>query len=592
MDIYIRRLLWTCGLMACAITAWAQNEQALSHQMKVAIQFYEQGDDLKAMDQFMELVTAGDPSERVMANEYLNRLAYRMNPSATPPPAPAAAMSAPAPVLSPAPVVAVERAAPAPNPDAPATPMATQVEIPPVAAPSPAPSVHPWVETPEPHAAPMPAQTPAAPAATVAEPPLAREAAQKESQARLRLMQENSLQELQACDGLRIVKNESNELRAIGIPSAMLFSTGVSLHKGSGKILDALTRLLYSLGRAQVFILPEGTVIGDAKVLDMRRAMGISSYLLQAGLAAPRVRVNLLTNQVDIPKPLQNFMGILIVFIYDRPMRLAVENSLEDEAGGPPITLGAYPTAFRPDKNESVFIELSISEPPGGLLSWRFQMLPPRSGAAQPAPLQEALGSGPAFHQIGWNGRLHNVGAILPAGRYECVLSATDAKNRTRTLHRWIELLGPAAAKTPVFIKESRTPAKVRIAPKKAKASHRQKPHPKAKAAKSKKVTSAPRAFSIVFQADSHQMTRSGEKTLVAVAAALSAHASEDLILKGYAHSSEPDAETLAQRRAQMVAGLFINKYQVEPKRVQIQSAVSEDVADRRVELRFEAKER
>ncbi len=49
----------------------------------------------------------------------------------------------------------------------------------------------------------------------------------------------------------------------------------------------------------------------------------------------------------------------------------------------------------------------------------------------------------------------------------------------------------------------------------------------------------------------------------------------EDLKIVGYAESSETDAAGLAERRAKMVAGLLVNKYQVEPKKIQVTSEVS-----------------
>ncbi|MCR4296383.1 MAG: hypothetical protein NUW21_12670, partial [Elusimicrobia bacterium] len=52
---------------------------ALSRPMQLAVRFYEQGEDIQAMDRFMEILTKGDPSERSMANEYINLITHRMN---------------------------------------------------------------------------------------------------------------------------------------------------------------------------------------------------------------------------------------------------------------------------------------------------------------------------------------------------------------------------------------------------------------------------------------------------------------------------------------------------------------------------------
>ena len=92
---------------------------------------------------------------------------------------------------------------------------------------------------------------------------------------------------------------------------------------------------------------------------------------------------------------------------------------------------------------EGVILELSAVEPPAGLMSWHFELRRPgRKAGAQPSLAQEVRGAGPVFHQIYWNGRKNYFGEILPSGRYECLLSATDMKNHTRTKHEWITLAG------------------------------------------------------------------------------------------------------------------------------------------------------
>jgi hypothetical protein len=100
---------------------------ALSRPMRLGIRYYEKGEDLQAMDQFMDVLTRGDPAERNMANEYINLITHRMNsgerePSALRPssvrpvetvvePAkPAAAAAAPsAPRASAAPEIVIEK---------------------------------------------------------------------------------------------------------------------------------------------------------------------------------------------------------------------------------------------------------------------------------------------------------------------------------------------------------------------------------------------------------------------------------------------------------------------------------------------------
>jgi outer membrane protein OmpA-like peptidoglycan-associated protein len=445
---------------------------------------------------------------------------------------------------------------------------------------------------------------------------------------------------------------ENGDPQAIGIPSALLFSSGITFNKDAARLVDSLTRLVFSLGSTQVVILPEDAAEGDAKVQDMRRSMGLSASLFSSGIATPRVRVNLLNNQVEIPKPLQDFKGVVILFIYDRPLELVVESSLGEESG-PPISLGVYPQAFRPEEEGGSVIEFSVSDPPAGLVSWKFQLLQPAAAGAGLPALQEGAGGGPVFHQIYWNGRQNYFGSVLPGGRYECVLSATDAKSRTRTLHRWIQLAAsdaPAAAPVPAakaprkaetaespaalsaakaapepaagpaesLLKEDKAPvqsvqikdrpkaAKGRKPPKRSQpgksTAAKAKPHAPARAQAEPAAkpaaeveAAAPAAvagvFMVAFKTGTHQMTPEGEKAMAKMETAAGDEPKKDIELHGFAGSAEPDAAKLAERRAQMIAGLLINKDSIEPKRIQIHSEVSADGEARKVEIRFLGKE-
>jgi outer membrane protein OmpA-like peptidoglycan-associated protein len=279
------------------------------------------------------------------------------------------------------------------------------------------------------------------------------------------------------------------------------------------------------------------------------------------------------------------------------------------------------------------------------------------------------------FHQSFCNGRQNYCGASLPSGRYECVLSALDAKNRQRTLHRWIQVLPDEGetekmlASGPEPVKGSETAIET-VAPRKAAAPAGaapsedigsgdakplvkgvkpakpapaleigSQPKPKAKrkvvsrgvrakkAAKADKgkaakaaepkaadaaaapaPASAPAAdgdaaaepapkaeapaksaapekaaapakpgrYELAFNKNTHQMTAASEKALAKAATDISSYPLETLQVVGHASADETDATALADRRAKMVAGLLINRYQVEPKKIQVTSSAGE----------------
>lgn len=658
-----KRLLVVAVLLgAPAFSAFGQEDEGgvsgLSRPMQVAIRFYERGDDMQAMDRFMEILTKGDPSERSMANEYLNLITHRMNAGGGKAERPAAAKGDVAAEAAAERTLAMNRAA---------APVAAAAAKPGSGAPVMTEGESnarraadlDAIEEPERDARVRRRGVPAAPRGddmSASNKAVMR----KEIRARLRNAQEKSLADLRAIDGVRVVMRENGDPEAIGIPTAALFQSGIAFRRDANRVLDPLTKLVFALGSTQVVILPEGTAVGDAKVLDMRRTMGISAHLFSAGVAPPRVRVNLLNTQVDAPKGLLDFKGVVAVFVYNQPLSLAVESAVGDELG-PPISLGVFPAQFRPARNQGVVIEFSVSDPPAGLVSWKFQLLQPSKDGLELTPLQEVVGGGPVFHQIFWNGRQGYFGSVLPAGRYEAVLTAADTKNRRRTLHRWIQLVDeagaserllsdkePEAPASAVEMKSSDRPgsgvtaepvaafaaqapsadlaggasALVRGIKAVSPAAAVQLPAPGSKAVKSvRRVVSRPvrgrktvradkgrearvsepRAaskpaaarpekpasgrFELSFNKDTHQMNEAANKTLGKAAAAIAVYPLEDLRVVGHAAAEEKDAAALAERRAQMVASLLINRYQVEPKRIRVSSSVSD--AGPKVDLEF-----
>jgi outer membrane protein OmpA-like peptidoglycan-associated protein len=612
--------------------SFGQEDEArvgLSRPMRTAIQFYENGEDGQAMDRFMEILTRGDPSERTMANEYINLLTQRMNGMGTSQATPAMSMGA----------VSVENENKSSDvktrtrAEKPASAKSGEVVTQTTGGPLRLAVNVDALDDPEPTINKPSRSTPLSSKGeqmSSANKALMR----KEIQSRLRTAQDKAIVDLRAIPGIRVVLRGNGDPDAIGIPTSILFQSGISFQRDAVRVLEPLTKLVFSVGSTQILILPEGTAIGDAKVLDMRRTMGISATLYQAGVAPPRVRVNLLNTQVKIPRPLADFKGVVIVFQYDQAMSLAVENAVGDELG-PPISLGVFPSQIRPGRNQGAIVEFSVSDPPAGLVSWKFQLLQPSKDGSELAPLQEVLGGGPVFHQIFWNGKENYFGRPLAPGRYECVLTALDAKNRQRTLHKWIEVLadhdegekilsdapeivtadvkavkkngivenssGPLSAPSDDLqpsdgselvkgVKPARVRASLQVD---AKSSTKQKkkavqlPHKAknkirpnslkaAKPVESESASSRPGSYTLDFGNNTHQMSTYSEKLLAKAASELEHQPLETLDVVGMALSDESDPASLAERRAKMVAGLLINRYQVDPKKLRVSSNIGD----------------
>lgn len=668
-------VLVVVAALACVFAgpSRAQEEESgtsgLSRPMRTAVLFYEKGEDIQAMDRFMEILTKGDPSERSMANEYINLITHRMNAqggkNGTPTAQPGVAVAEP---VNPNVASPIRRADPAGTKAAEQAEMIAEGEAARSARATPR-----FDNLDEESVRPNARKRPAPPKARADDMPAANKALmRKEIRARLRSAVEKSLMDLKSVDGVRVVMRENGDPEAIGIPTPLLFQSGIAFQTGSPRILDPLTKLVFALGTTQAVILPEGTAIGDAKVLDMRRTMGISSHLFNAGVAPPRVRVNLLNTQVDIPKGLLDFKGVVVVFVYNQPLSLVVESAVGDELG-PPISLGVYPPSFRPARGQGVIIEFSVSDPPAGLVSWKFQLLQPTRDGQELAPLQDVVGGGPVFHQIFWNGKQNYFGETLAPGRYECVLTAMDAKNRQRSLHRWISVVddgggekllaadAPAATKVETApavaaaaaasapaalapspdlsgVKEKPLVAGVKAAPKAvelvsradAPRSKRQvvkrpvrgkkagkadkgrearatapkaaaaapAPEPAAEggeeaaaqpAAAEKPAAKGPAktAWALAFDKGTFRLTAESERQLAAAAQAVPAHPLENIKIAGHAAADENDGQALATQRAKMVAGLLVNRYQVDPKRIILDTAGSTTNGGSKVDVAF-----
>ena len=605
------------GFSAPAWAAETDEEEAApraSKQMQMAIKLYEDGNDLDAMDRFMDVLVRGDPSERPLANEYLNMITQRMSMGG--------ALDAKNLAPKPAPAV-VEKATEKPR-SAPRGKSSDEVAM---SIPSPAAL-----------------SRPARPRRIKDEGPSGsdRVLMKREIETRIQDQAKAAVEKLKRYEDIRVQMANSRVPRGIAIPADLLFDSGVQFKKDAAKVLGILSELIFSLGATQVIILPEGAVVGNAKILDMRRTMGISSHFFKAGVAPPRIRVNLLTNQVDIPRELQEFRGILLVFLYNQPLQLSTDSSI-DEQGGPPISLGAQPAAIDPASGDGAIIEFSVVEPPAGLSSWRFQLLGPgeRKGDDM-IILQEVKGSAPVFHQIFWNGRKNYFGEPYAPGQYEAVLTATDLKRRIRKKHLWISVDGPApepekpakpkpgetlvakaspppadltaeeegpadeeeavdkkpaaSAKTP----KGRKAAPAQQAKKKGKtikAAKRAEPEPpkveaeepaspaepEPKPAPKKGVEigakTPPKSsadpnlpqhsnvvnFQVVFVRNTLNMAQDSENTLTRVADTMEMYPRDKIQMVGYAFSSESDPAGLAKKRADFVKDRLTKNYRMDP---------------------------
>ncbi len=553
----------------------AQSAGASSRAMEQAIRLYNNGQDSEAMDRFMDILVKGSPSEKALANEYISKITLRMNsgvPSVKDRGAEPTALSEVA-----APAVETQKAAPLGYPAAAASGDEGQ---------------------------PQPGDDDAA----------QRERATARIAERISAMRRDLLLALGRSRPVQVYMGSDGMPVALTLDPAYFFSGDTSFRPGSENMLSMLSGLLFTLGKANIMILPDGATEGEMKIQSIRKALAIDSYLESRGISKARLNVNLTGSDVQYPSELTNISGIIILFNYDKHPRL--EDSADMTTKGPRVSLGVYPTAISVYKNEGSIVEFSVFQSPAGTPTWKFQIFEIRADGSR-LLLQEVSGSGPMYNQSYWNGRRKFFGPAYPSGRYMFTVTAADPQGQATSLSRWL-LVRPtpqeeaamraAAARQPAQ-KESvaATGLKSRSLAKGGKRGgtsgkllkrgkiHKKYPPRKFRPSavrKPKRASPAPAAGEDpaaekpgqmsgqvsyrIFFTDRNALTSASEKRLEQVAETMGYYPMARIQLTGFAYSGEADAAAVAQSRVNKVADRLAEKYKIDRSRMQLSSKVTE----------------
>ena len=553
-------------------------KSGVSRSMEQAIRLYHEGEDTEAMDRFMVILVKGTPSEKALANDYITKITLRMNTGVN--------------------TVSDRGAEPT-----------TLTEV-----SQPKSGISP-------RAVPLGIKASEEDKAYDERGPEDDAEAQKERvsekiAAKIAQMRRDLLLELGRTDAVKVYMGD-------GVPKALtldpnyFFATEASFRPGTEKTLSSLTGLLFTLGKANCLILPEGSAEGDVKIKGIRRALAVNSYFESRGVSKSRLEVNLTGSDVRFPKELTNINGVIILFDYDKQPRL---KDLEDlQTKGPKVSLGIYPTAISVQNNEGSIVEFSAFESPIGQPSWKFQVYELQKDGTR-LMLQEISGSGPQYNQSFWNGRKKFFGAPYPSGRYMFTVTATDTEGRETSLSRLLAIRPSAeeeramkarAAAQKASNTVTRSGLKTRsIGPKGAAAGTagkilkgkalkkgvKARPLPKKKAkappvdldagaaeAAAPPLDAAPPgepsgqvSYKIYFTEKTNTLTSGSEKRLAQVAETMGYYPMANIRLIGYAYSGEPNADAVAENRVNLVAARLTEKYKIDRSRMDLQSKVTE----------------
>ncbi|OGR41386.1 MAG: hypothetical protein A2X35_10270 [Elusimicrobia bacterium GWA2_61_42] len=561
------------GPFTPALSAQA-SKSGVSRPMEQAIRLYHEGEDTEAMDRFMDILVKGTPSEKALANEYITKITLRMNTGVN-------TMKDRGSDSSGLSEVSDSREKQTVKP-------AAQRDF----------AADYYEET----------------DSRDSEQAQKARAAEKIT-SRIAQMRRDLLLELGRGDAVKIYMGDSMP-KAVTLDANFFFAGDTSFRPGADKTLNALAGLLFTLGKANCLILPEGTAEGDVKIKGIRRAIAINSYFESRGVSKSRLDVNLTGTDVKFPRELTNISGMIIIFDYDKAQRLKDMEDLQTK--GPRVSLGVYPTAISLQNNEGAIVEFSVFESPIGQPSWKFQVFQVQKDGTR-LQLQEITGSGPQYNQSFWNGRRKFFGAPYPSGKYMFTVTATDVEGRETSLSRLLivrpsaeeeraALAKPAAQKaapkdtiTPSGIKaravskKSGLKAGKTLKPKKGRTPLKKPARKKAQAsppledgegeaapAKAAAESGAPGevsgqvSYKIYFKENTSSLTANSEKRLAQVAETLGYYPMANIALTGYAYSGEANAETMAESRANYVATRLSEKYKIDRARMEVDSLVSE----------------
>jgi len=576
----------SAGPLSPALGAQA-SKSGISRSMEQAIRLYHENDDTEAMDRFMDILVRGTPSEKALANEYISKITLRMNTGVN---------------------SLKDRGT--------------------------EPSTLSEVST----ADDQRVQRPAAARALAAdyeeegdsrdEARAQKERASEKINARISLMRRDLLLELGRGDAVKLYMGDSMP-KAVTLDTNYFFSGDTSFRSGTDKALNALAGLIFTLGKANCLILPEGAAEGDVKIKGIRRAIAINSYLESRGISKARLEVNLTGADMRFPKELTSVKGMVIIFDHEKPLRLKDTEDLRTR--GPRVSLGVYPTAISVRNNEGAIVEFSVSASPVGQPSWKFQVFQLQGDGAR-LVLQEISGAGPQYNQSFWNGRKKFFGAPYPAGKYMFTVSASDVEGRETSLSRLLvvrpgpeeeraALAGPARQKNgdretvaPSGVKtraltakgsglrkgkllKGKSPALKKAKPPLGKGSRKAGPKASARPAPEESEGEAGAekegrknaaegggsgdfsgqvSYKIYFKENTASLTANSEKRLAQVAETLGYYPMANIALTGYAYSGEANAETMAESRANHVAMRLSEKYKIDRARMEVGSSVSE----------------
>ena len=404
----------------------------------------------------------------------------------------------------------------------------------------------------------------AAPGAVAGQEPLtpeeeaARQRWMEQVSQRIAAMRRQAVEELQKTSGVTISMMENGLPEAIGLSPDALFVKGTVDYKpGAAGTLLRVASLLFTVGKADLVLLPEGTMTGNLGMLDMRRTMAVNSWLVHRGISPARLKANLtaVINKT-FPEAFKKISGVGIVFDYAQEKHL--QQPVPEQNAPPLLSLGVYPSEIDVSKGEGALIELSAMETAAQITAWELQMLSGEGGKTV-SVVKSISGTGPVYTQTYWNGR--SAGQVVPPGLYACILTATDVLGARISIKTFLSISG-GAEKLSSQVKPA-AGAKTSPAAK--------KPPPTA-------LNRQYKEYTVSFRAGSSALSKAGTADIKKVLSGIKTAPLAKIVVTGYAATDETEASAanLALRRAKAVSNMLSRDYGISEDRLEVKKKVSD----------------
>ncbi len=548
-------LIFASGAMVGGYDRGKKNRSGISRNMEQAIRLYEAGQDNAAMDRFMDILMKGTPSEKALANEYISKITLRMN---------AGGLNYPG-------ARGEEEAG--------ISDIHKEEEV----SGSKQQADEEYYKVPLGERVPGPKIS-----------PQSRKVARIKIREKIKEIRQGVLLKLNDKKGVKIYMQKEMP-QAVSLDARTLFGKGTAFNEKAPQLLSLLAGLIFSMGRSHCLILPEGSIEGDVKIMNIRRALALNSYLIERGVSAARLDVNLIGSDINLPGNLRNIKGMILLFNHNLVPKLQPPE--KSDKNKPQISMGIYPTSIRTYKNEGAIVEFAVYETLYAQPTWRFQIFQVRDKKTM-FLIQEISQTGAAYRQTFWNGRKDFFGEAYPPGQYIFSLTAKDAQGRESVIRKLI-LIKPKPGSETRKLKVSQTTIKKRKSSpvkgagkwaKYSKQGTRNSPRTLKKVVKNKSLPSkkSPKTqrkketftshvtYKIYFRSGARSITDSSEKKLLQVADNMNFYPMSKIKIIGYAYSGEPNSNVLAQERVNFIITRLSAKYGIEKSRIKADTAVSE----------------